>query len=685
MGFFSRLFATEKRAVDVSRLQGLGGVASSAGVMVTATTALQSAAVFACVRLLAESVASLPLMMYRRRKDGGKERAESHPVWKLLHQQPNPELTSFEMIEALMGHLCLYGNAYAEIEWRNGFPVALWPLRPDATTVQRVNGALVYDTQILDVDGNYQMFRLPAYRMLHVRAFGNGYVGYSPIRYHAATIGLELAAREYGARFFGNGARPGVVLTHPGLLDDEAAERIKSSWINMHEGLSNAHRVAVLEEGVKLDTLGVPPEEAQFLQTRRFQVSDIARIYRIPPHLIGDLERATFGNIEQQSIEFVMYTLLPWMRRWEAALGRDLLVGNERDEYLLEFLVEGLLRGDTASRYSAYAVGKQWGWLSTNDIRRFENMNPVAGGDAYLVPLNMVPADTGKRSVHVDLPECGCEKCRPTLAASPTLALPREGTITGQVRAEEDDPTEPVREDKVALALAQKPLFLDGAGRAVRRECADLRRAVKKHLEKRSVADFRAFLDEFYGEWPTVVRDVMLPILLAYAAQVMRLSAAELDADDPGVTEQLRDFVDHYLNSFAVSWAASSRNQIDALIEQAQSEGLEIGETLTTRLGEWEESRPERTALQQIFEAGNALAIAAYGSLGVTRLRWRASGKSCPYCQRLNNKVAGIQEFFVSAGDALAGGEGDASMQVKRNTRHGPLHRRCDCVVVAER
>lgn len=680
MGLISRLFERRTASIDSAALRAMGG-ASAAGVAVTPSSALQSTAVFACVRLLSESVAMLPALLYRRRADGGKERADNHPVYALLHNQPNPEQTSFELIESLMGQLGLFGNAFAEIQWRNGYPVALWPLRADHTWVQRVNGRLVYDTAILDADGSYQSFRLPAYRVLHVRAFGNGYWGYSPIRYHATTIGLELATREYGARFFGNGARPGVVLTHPGLLDDEAVARIRESWINAHEGLTNAHRVAVLEEGVKLDTLGIPPEEAQFLETRKFQVADIARLYRVPPHLIGDLDKATFGNIEQQSIEFVMYTLLPWLRRWESALMRDLLVESERREYLIEFLVEGLLRGDTQSRYAAYAIGRQWGWLSTNDIRRLENMNPIRGGDGYLVPLNMVPADQVRQAETYRVLGDGGDEC----TCGGDHGFPGETLRQLPDQRDDEDPTEPLRENKVALALSQKSLFLDGAGRAVRRETADLRRAVKKHLEKRSVADFRAFLDEFYSAWPGVVRDVMVPILLAYATQVMRASAAELDVEDPGVTEELQAFVDRYLNSFAVGWAANSRNQIDALIEQAQADGLDVGELLTARFDEWEEGRAEKTALQQIYEAGNALAIASYASLGVTRLRWRASGKSCSYCQRLNNKVVGIKDFFIDAGQALAGGEGEESMIVKRNTRHGPLHRGCDCVVVAER
>ena len=370
----------------------LGGFQSTAGVTVTEQSALRSAAVYACVRVLAESVASLPLITYQRTAIG-KQRAVNHALYPLLHDMPNSEMTSFEFREALMGHVLLWGNAYAEIELNNrGDVMALWPLRPDRMQVARNDaGDLVYRYQM--PDNSYTVF--PQSLIFHLRGLSsNGIVGYSPIQMARNAIGLSLATEEFGARFFSNGARPGAVLQHPGQLGDKAYERLKSGWADQHQGLSNAQRMAILEEGMKIETIGVPPNDAQFLETRKFQTEEIARIFRVPLHKIGDLEHATFSNIEQQELGFVVDSLRSWLVRIEQAITRDLIGPLERRTIFAEFLIDGMLRGDQASRYTAYATGRQWGWLSVNDVRRLENMNEIESGDVYLEPLNMKEAGT---------------------------------------------------------------------------------------------------------------------------------------------------------------------------------------------------------------------------------------------------------------------------------------------------
>ena len=323
---------------------------------VSPSTALQVTAVFACVRILAETVAGLPLHVYRRLENGGKARAPDHYLYSLLHYLPNPEMTSFEFREVMMGHVCTWGNAYAEIEFdRAGRVRALWPLRPDRMTVKRVNGRLQYIYKLSKPDSQGRTeITLRDEQVFHVHGLGSdGIVGYSPIHLARQAVGLALAAEEFGARFFGNDARPGVVLEHPGQLGDEAHKRLRESWESRHGGLDKSHRVAILEEGLKVHEIGLPPEDAQFLQTRKFQVSEIARMFRIPPHMIADLERATFSNIEHQSLEFVIHTIRPWLVRWEQEIYRSLLTPQERKTYFAEFLVDGLLRGDIKSRYGA--------------------------------------------------------------------------------------------------------------------------------------------------------------------------------------------------------------------------------------------------------------------------------------------------------------------------------------------
>lgn len=392
MPFLTQIFETRTHPsveTDWGRIFG-GGQATYSGVDVTVEGSLELPAVWACIRVLSETVASLPLFVYER-LERGKRRAPAHPLYALLHDQPNPEQTSFEFFELMISHTATWGNAFAEVERANNGRVrALWPLRPDRMRMLRQSGQIFYVYSLPDGQPDVT---LRADQVLHFRGLsGDGMVGYSPVRVAMQAVGLGLATEEFGARFFSNGARPGMVLQHPAILGQDAYQRLKDSWESDYGGLSNAHRIKILEEGMTAEVVGVPPEEAQFLQTRQYQAEEIARIYRMPPHKIGLLEHATFSNIEHQAIEFVTDTVRPWLVRFEQAMMRQLLGPSERQRYFVEFLVDGLLRGDTKSRYEAYGIGRQNGWLSVNDIREYENMDAIEGGDEYLVPLNMAPA-----------------------------------------------------------------------------------------------------------------------------------------------------------------------------------------------------------------------------------------------------------------------------------------------------
>ena len=367
---------------------------TSSGKTVNERTAMQTTAVYACVRILAETIASLPLHTYMYTA-GGKEKAVNHQLYYLLHDEPNPEMTSFVFRETLMSHLLLWGNAYAQIiRDGRGKVLTLYPLLPDRMAVDRTsNGQLYYEYR---KDTGYVILRPED--VLHIPGLGfDGLIGHSPIAMAKNAIGMAIATEEYGAKFFANGANPGGVLEHPGVVKDPA--RIRDSWNAVYQGSGNAHRVAVLEEGMKFQPIGIPPEQAQFLETRKFQINEIARIFRIPPHMIGDLEKSSFSNIEQQSLEFVKYTLDPWVVRWEQAMQRALFSPGEKKDYFIKFNVDGLLRGDYQSRMNGYAVGRQNGWMSSNDIRELENLNRIPeelGGDLYLVNGNMTKlADAG--------------------------------------------------------------------------------------------------------------------------------------------------------------------------------------------------------------------------------------------------------------------------------------------------
>jgi len=385
------LRAQEAPAPDDDFWYGPAMGPTASGARVTPDTALQLTAVFACVRVLSETIASLPLFIYRWRSDGGKERAPYNPLYEVLHSRPNQWQTSFEFREMMQGHLELRGNAYARIvSGPRGAVDQLIPLHPDRVTPRRILG-----TQRILYKVNWEggtTSELTQEEMFHLRGFSlDGVTGLSPVALEREAIGVGLSAQEYAGRFFANDATPSGLLKHPAHFDSEEAEkRFLKSWQAAHSG-SNRHKTAMLEDGITYEAIGLTNRDSQFLESRKYQAEDIARIFRVPPHKIGILDRATNNNIEHQGIEFVTDSIVPRARRWEQRINADLILAPET--YFAEFLVDGLLRGDIASRYAAYATARQNGWLNANEIRKLENMNPYEGGDTYWAPVNMVPAE----------------------------------------------------------------------------------------------------------------------------------------------------------------------------------------------------------------------------------------------------------------------------------------------------
>jgi len=364
------------------------GTPSASGIEVTPDSALQVPTVLACVRVLAETVASLPLHVYRRLPNGGKQREPNHPLYDLLHSAPNAWQTSFEWREMMIGHLCLRGNAYSRIvPGRRGWVDQLIPLHPD-----RIKIYLVEDAR-LRYEHRPQQGPPVSYtqdEILHIRGLSSdGYVGLSPIALARETIGLAVAQERHGARFFKNNARPGVVLEHPGKMKPESKIELRKQWEHMHAGSDNAHRTAVLEEGMKANQLGLTNEDSQWLESRGFQDKEIARIFRVPPHMVGILDRATFSNIEHQGLDFTKHTIRPWLVRIEQRL-RGLLIAPRT--FFAEFLIDGLLRGDSKARSAFYQLAILSGWMTRNEVRVLENLNPAPPGsglDDFLTPLNM--------------------------------------------------------------------------------------------------------------------------------------------------------------------------------------------------------------------------------------------------------------------------------------------------------
>ena len=433
MGILSGLFHSRDKPTSATSGSSyrffLGG--STSGKAVTERSAMQMTAVYSCVRILAEAIAGLPLHLYTYKEDGGKEKAIGHPLYLLLHDEPNPEMSSFVFRETLMTHLLLWGNAYAQII-RNGKGevVALYPLMPNRMTVDRdSSGQLFYSYQMNNSDAPTMKTGtviLKPSDVLHIPGLGfDGLVGYSPIAMAKNAIGLAIATEEYGAKFFANGATPGGLLEYPGTVKDP--DRVRESWNKGFSGSQNAGKVAILEEGMKYTPISIAPEQAQFLETRKFQINEIARIFRVPPHMVGDLEKSSFSNIEQQSLEFVKYTLDPWVVRWEQSLSRALFTPEEKKKYFFKFNVEGLLRGDYQSRMNGYATARQNGWMSANDIRELENLDRIPaeeGGDLYLINGNMLPLVHAGAFADID---SGKEESEPDEQSEEVLEVEKSG------------------------------------------------------------------------------------------------------------------------------------------------------------------------------------------------------------------------------------------------------------------
>lgn len=374
-----------------------GRADTNAGPVVTVSSAMQMVAVYSCIDILSRTVGSLPLYLYRRLEGGGKELARKHPLFSLMRRQPNPEMTAMRYRSTLQGHLASWGNCHSYIDWAgNGYPKALWPIRPDRVDIQRVKGQLAYryypgsdDKKV--VEG----FEIPRENMLHIPGFGfDGMVGYSPLSLAREAIGLGLATEEFGARYFGSGTHPGMIVEHPQSLSATAHSNLKKSLAETYSGLGNAHRLMLLEEGMKASPIAINPQDSQFLETRKFQINEICRLFHVPPHMLADVEKSTSwgSGIEEQNIGFITHTMRPWFVLWEEELGRVLLLDREKDEFFFEFDMMALLRGDSVKRWTAYIMGKRNGILNADEIRGWENLNPIPGdlGKEYIVEKNMI-------------------------------------------------------------------------------------------------------------------------------------------------------------------------------------------------------------------------------------------------------------------------------------------------------
>jgi HK97 family phage portal protein len=652
----------------------LSGEPAWSEVEVSRASAMGVTAVYACVRLIAESVASLPLILYRRLEGGGKERATDHPLYPVLHNAPNREQNAFTFKEQIIGHLLLNGNTYSEISRKDATVLELWPLDPEDMRVKRVANEKVYVYRHAGTEKVY-----PRQNILHVPGMGyDGITGYSPIELERQAIGLAIATEKYGAKFFANDGRPGGVIQHPGKLKDDAAyKRMRDSWEAAHRDWENKHRVAILEEGATFKEISLSPEHAQFLETRKFQVAEIARIFRVPPHMIGDVERSTsWGTgIEQQQIGFVVHTLRPWLVRIEQAVSQQLLMPSEREEYFAEFLVDALLRGDLQSRAAAYRTFREIGIYNANEIREMENKNPVDGGEVYFIPMNWIPADKAEDMADSQIGE-NVQQGKP---AEPV--------------AESEPVDEPIEDDSRELrtlrtAAARQRivkghmgLFRDATARVLAKERRDVVAGAKEYLGTRELGDFKDWLERYYKEFPGYIRRAVTPIYRSVAEQVKAEIAEEISGI-PDLTPEDEEFLSSVVFGFVQRYIGQSKADISSAIEKSINEGMDALPFIEARFDYWDGHRPARVANRESVQSGNAFAKAAYVAAGVLFLRWVTMGpKTCPFCQRMNGMRVKTDATFALPGDVITTDAG--SMGLSRTVGHPPLHDGCVCQIVA--
>ncbi len=655
-----------------------GGMETNAGVSVNEESANTFSVFFVCNRILAETIGSLPLHLYRRLPGGGKERAVDHPLYHMMHSSPNPTTTSMTYRETIQGHIATWGNGFSFIEYeRSGRVKGLWPLRPDKMTVKRENERLsyVYNT------GTGGERVLDPFEVLHIPGFGfDGLTGYSIVSLARQGIGLGLAMEEFGARFFGSGAHPGSVAEHPGKLSPDAHTNLSNSLSKKISGLGKSHKLLLLEEGMTLHNVGIPPEDAQFLQSRQFQGTDVGRWFRMPPHMYGDLERANVRNIEQQSLEFMMYTMFPWFTLWEQWLNFKLLTTEaDRRVYFWEFLVDALLKGDIKTRYDAYKIAKDSGWMNGDEIRERENMNPMPDGlgKLYTIPLNMtILGEGGSQDEDEDENSRKLAGVLMRNCEEGTKAQRHKGT-KGKKEVRNNDGVR----GRNRVVEVYRGLFLDAGGRIVRREGVAVKRAVRKFLVNGSLSEFNIWMERFYVEqFPENIMRDMIPVVSSFGESIIGEAGKEVGVEVEA-DAVFDDFARGYVDVFSKNYRGSSQGQIRQIMAENSVE--DAAELIVDRVDDWEVKRADSVAMREPVEGNGAFTKFVYAAAGILTYRWVTQGANCRFCDAMNGRVIGIRGTFFKAGDSFDPAGAGAPMKIDSVKTHPPLHRGCDCSIAA--
>jgi len=646
-----------------------GGEESIAGVRVDEETALKFSAFYAGVRILSEDLASLPFNVYKRLKPKGKEKDTEHNLYSLLHEKPNNDMTSFQWRELVMVHLLGWGNHYSFTP-RDGYQrvTQIYPMVPWRVKPERIKNP--YDGKKIKIY-RYQPEEGPEivlyqHNVLHIAGLSfDGLVGLSPLSWYREQVGLGLAMQTYSSKFFLNGMNAGGIFTTPQVLKKETRDRLQKDLEKKYKGLGKAHTTMLLEQELKFDKLSINPDDAQLLESKKFQIEEIARILRIPLHLLQSLDRATNNNIEHQGIDFVVHSLRPWLVRFEQAVNTQLFTYDFKTHFA-EFVVDGLLRGDIESRYKAYAQGRQNGWLSADDIRELENMNPLPDGQGkiYLAPLNMIPlsqvSSIGQRSIEPK-EELKIEKPKAVIDVRMRSA---------QVRKR--------------LSVSYKPLFENVSARIIKREISDIFKEAKSVFDSRGSTEvFYQFLDSYYEKHQEFIDTHARPVFKDYGRVIAEEAASEVGYE-LGSNDDIDKFLESFNEAYKLRHIRENKDRIISVIEKGLEKNIEPVDMLEVEFENWENDKPGQIATKQSIKEAGAVSKVIYGSAGVTKIVWINTGnKVCPYCENLNGKVVGISEPFFMAGQSFKPEGAGSALSFGSNVTHPPLHGGCVCMISA--
>ena len=635
----------------------LEGPVTKAGTRVNQKSALKISAVYSAISIIAQTIASMPKTINRRIPGGGSERAIDHPLYDRLHNKPNDFslMTSWQWIFASLVHKYLWGNWYTYIDGDSYRDRQFIPLFPDRTYPDPEHKGW-YVTEI-----DKKQVRIPDRKILHIPHFTyDGVTGKGVIHFAAESLGLARAQDEFASLYFGKGTHAGGFVEIAGKMDPEVRERHMADFNQKYRGLGKAFSVIWLSGGATYKPEEVDLTKAQALESRNFSVIDVARWMNVPPHILKDLSRATFSNIEHQSLELVMLTFMPLATQIEQAMNIALFDDEERREYFVKIELKGLLRGDLKARTEFYKTMLDRGVYSADEVRAFEDINPQPDGigKVYLVPFNM----QDKATLAVPQVDPGDSAQR----TERRLVLP-VSRRTGALRR------------KVTLQYMES--FTSYGTGLVGKEIKAVRDAVKAFLSKDKSTDFLAFLDEYYRDFGSLIEQAAGPLLTSYSNAIMPIAQNEVGVD-LDITSDIDVFTRDYLSYLAVRHTGSSKGQLKKIVLESETQEVTAEDLVLERLDEWEEKRPGKIAMRESYRAESAFTRAVFKSIGVMKIISVAFGKSCPYCTALSGMVIGIDEVFLPAGEFQPEGA-DEPLIVSSARRHPPYHDGCDCGIEA--